>query len=74
MFTPFKETIDHGLRHQNIFTGLLFNSVYDNSDRVSFLETEIYKIIPENIKHLKSLYSLKNGNHMIAHVGYEKHT
>ena len=46
--------IDYDLKQQNIFRQPLFNSVYNGTERVSFLGSKILEIIPKNMKKLES--------------------
>ena len=46
--------IDYDLKQQNIFRQPLFNSVYNSTERISFLGSKILEIIPKNMKKLES--------------------
>ena len=46
--------IGFDLKQQNIFREPLFNSVYNGTDRVSFLGSKIREIIPKNMKKSES--------------------
>ena len=46
--------IGFDLKQQNIFREPLFNSVYNGTDRVSFLRSKIREIIPKSMKKPES--------------------
>ena len=51
--------IGYDLKQKNIFRGSLFNSVYNGTERVSFLGPKIWEVIPKNMIKLGSLNSYK---------------
>ena len=62
--------IGYDLKQKNIFRGSLFNSVYNGTERVSFLGPKIWEVIPKNMIKLGSLNSYKKeikiGNQITA--------
>ena len=54
-----REENGYNLRHQNIFKRPIVNSVYNDTETVSFLRPKIWELISTGIKELVSLNSFK---------------
>ena len=54
-----REENGYNLRHQNIFKRPIVNSVYNDTETVSFLRPKIWELISAGIKELVSLNSFK---------------
>ena len=51
--------IGYDLKQQNNFRQPLFNSVYKGTERVSFVGSKIWEIMPKNMKKLESFKKKK---------------
>ena len=79
-----REENGYNLRHQNIFKHPIVNSVYNDTETVSFLKPKIWELISTGIKELVSLNGFKKviekwkpvnspcrlGKTYIHHVGF----
>ena len=79
-----REENGYNLRHQNIFKRPIVNSVYNDTETVSFLRPKIWELISTGIKELVSLNGFKKviekwkpvnspcrlGKTYIHHVGF----
>ena len=79
-----REENGYNLRHQNIFKRPIVNSVYNDTETVSFLRPKIWELISTGIKELVSLNGFKKviekwkpvnspcrlGKTCIHHVGF----